>query len=1250
MSRSRHLVSLSLALLIGCGGAPVGTTTPSGRTTSFAGQVASLRARASADPGDAELARQLATYEQLVVDGDPARVGPTLERAIALSPADPWLTYLRTRWLARHGELDESDELALHTLELASRSTDPRAPFVAEVVADDLVVDVGHPEVTERRRERIRALLASPGRIGVVATGFVAEAVIDDALRRGSVDEARAAARAVGCVDRYQVAGPFGPREQLGFDREFAAAGVGPMAASYVLGPMRGEQPSRSVPTRGCGVVLGGGPLSGPGTTYAETFVDVPVETDAYVLLATPNSVALRLDGTELARLDRRLESQPTITVYRVHLTAGRHEFEVKIGSRHSSPFLLLRLVGEDGLALTGASRSLPAVAELPSPTTPDGIYLRARVLEERGATVAARDLLGRLLEHGDGAPEVLAAHASLLFADPIRPADLATDEARAELRALAEKDQADFLPALQLARLAASEGRTDEAIASLREISERLPEVEVLTLTLVELLAEEGFEAEAERRLAALSAAHPSDCSVLATRRRLARAMDRELAVARLAEAMVACDARSDARLDTAMVARDWDAVEREIIRLEGLALDGDVTGFLPARLRLARARGDAAAEAEVLARVRARYPRADGPILAEVDALVAAGRREEALARLDAVVDSNPSAFAPLRNLRSSLSLAHAMQPYRLDGLAAIEEYRASGVSYDAPAVYVLDYAAARVFPDGSYFYLVHQVVQVNSEEALDDVGEFRPREGELLRVRTIKRDGRLLEPDVIAGMPSLALPRLEVGDFVEYEYVLSEGPSEALEAGVLSHRFYFRSFDGPLHRTEYLVVVPDGVDVTFDRRGPLPDPEVSRSGDATLHRFRMDRQEKPEPEPFSVNPREYMPSVSWGIGARWSAFRDTLADQLSGTMQRDPELVRATERVIREAGARTDREKAVALYHWVLDNIEGEGSGLFDSAPGMLYDRNGNRDRVLQYMLALVGIDSDLVLVRSVEADQTPSELPEDDTYDAVALRLALASGPTFVTTKQRGVPFGWLPSGWLGQPAMVVREDGAMLTMPATSPVEDRRAVTIDAEMQGDGLARLEVVETFTGSAAGGWRMDLEQVPAAELEMRFESAYIAPRFPGGRLVSVAIENAEAPERPFVLRYVVEAPLAFPDGDDAVVAVPMPFEIGGALASTAQRTTDALLPQVATAMVLRIRLPSGATVSALPPPAEVAGPAGASFRASSRLDGRRLVIERVLGIRRARIAAGDYAALARFARSADREEARPIRLRLP
>ncbi len=49
--------------------------------------------------------------------------------------------------------------------------------------------------------------------------------------------------------------------------------------------------------------------------------------------------------------------------------------------------------------------------------------------------------------------------------------------------------------------------------------------------------------------------------------------------------------------------------------------------------------------------------------------------------------------------------------------------------------------------------------------------------PPQGLVLHLRVIKPDGRVLEPEPVAGKPTLTLPHLEVGDFVEMEHITGE-----------------------------------------------------------------------------------------------------------------------------------------------------------------------------------------------------------------------------------------------------------------------------------------------------------------------------------------------------------------------------------------------------------------------------------------------------------------------------------------
>ena len=63
---------------------------------------------------------------------------------------------------------------------------------------------------------------------------------------------------------------------------------------------------------------------------------------------------------------------------------------------------------------------------------------------------------------------------------------------------------------------------------------------------------------------------------------------------------------------------------------------------------------------------------------------------------------------------------------------------------------------------------------------------------------------------------------MPDLEPGDYVEFEYVDPASPPGAFPRGFLAERFFFRSYDAPLYRSEYVVATPPEMKLQVDRRG--------------------------------------------------------------------------------------------------------------------------------------------------------------------------------------------------------------------------------------------------------------------------------------------------------------------------------------------------------------------------------------------------------------------------------------------
>ncbi|MEO0325918.1 MAG: hypothetical protein AAF447_23410, partial [Myxococcota bacterium] len=892
-------------------------------------------------------------------------------------------------------------------------------------------------------------------------------------------------------------------------------------------------------------------------------------------------------------------------------------------------------------------------VAEVPRAEGPLASYLAGALLMARGDPVAAGDVLAE----AQGSSVLTSLRATLALTDPFLGADLRRDRSRVLYERATAQDPRAWFARLQLARLMAADGRDREALGALRELAEATPATLVpVALTRGELLLARGWDAQARRHVDAAVRAGPGLCAPLRAALALAQRRDRTREANALAERVVGCDARDGARYTRLVQARRWAAAAEELERLASLEPAQGQARFLASRLDLAEASEDPramAAAAEALIRAR---PRAPSPRLERADLVLAQGDAAGAQQVLEAALQQEPAAMVELRRIRALLGAPHALAAYRRDGREAIAAYEAAReagrIDYAQGQVLVFDYAAQRVFRDGSALALTHQIYAVESEEAVDELGQFTVPEGAyVLTLGTRKASGRLLEPDLIEGLDSLALPALAVGDYVEMETVRVLDPPRGLPGGVLGERFYFASFEVPFFVSEQLLVVPEGMELAFDPRGDAPTPERRVVRGLQELRWRREAVAPRIQEPGAVPSREYLPSVQWGHGATWSAFLAGLRDVLADRDVADP----AARRLAREiTGGASGEEGARKLHRWVLENVDADDD-VFGIAARMVARRRGNRARVLHYLLRLAGIDARLVMVRGFGADQTRSELADEDTYTNLIVGVE-GDGPgsdvTYLTTAARGVPYGYLSPHLRGMDAFVLlpyaeAEELRRVELPAAEPGAESQRVELVVRVDARGDGMLRAVERYRGAAAINWRNDLDGVPAAVLDARFEEAYVARLFSGARMRSLRIAGREDPDAALVFRYDADVPqLARPSAGGMALTPLLPEALTARFAQAAERETTLIVaPPLDREVVVRVEDGAGAGSSLAP--VTVEGPGGARFTMESQREGQDLVLTRRLRLPMMRVAPEDYAAFVRFCRAVDEAEARELPL---
>ena len=658
--------------------------------------------------------------------------------------------------------------------------------------------------------------------------------------------------------------------------------------------------------------------------------------------------------------------------------------------------------------------------------------------------------------------------------------------------------------------------------------------------------------------------------------------------------------------------------------------------------------ARDEVDAAARSLRRAAALAPRSADPLRRLAGLLEASGDAkgaEEARAR---ALSLAPGDLA----LRRQLALARGadvLQWADRDGLAIARDATMK-VPAGASAVRLLDHGAVELYPDGGAVERVHSVIRVLDKKGVSRFGEAQiPAGAEVLQLRTIKRDGRTLEPESIPEKEGVTLPGLEPGDAIEIDYLHALAPRGPDLPGAAPGGFFFRDERTPMVESTYEVRAPAQPALEVDAHN-VKAPAVERN--ANGQRFVMSvRDISPqEPEPLEPPEAETMPWVQIGTGAGQRELIASVADWA---------LLRArpggaTDDLARAAGGRSPRDKARRIYAAVAQAVRGRSQGSDFSSPAahVLAQGRGNRLLPLKAALASAGIGSHIVLVRGFNQDQAQYRFPRMDTYPWAVLRVDLPDGAAWIDPTYRLAPFGELPVFLRDQDAWVVPEPGEepqRIRTPATV-AQDGRDIALRFTLDANGAAAGTGRDEHMGFEAAGLKDALERFDDTQRKQAVETM-LSRGLRGVELVSLAVEGESEVGGPATAVYGMRVQLARKDGPQLFVpASLLPQRLARRFMQRAERALPLLVESTEKQTTrAEIVLPQGFHLRSPPAPVSLRTPFGElTFRA--REEHGRIVVEEAFVMPRQRVAPAQYAQFADFARRVDDAEGQELLLAGP
>ncbi len=1207
--------------------------------------------------GDAKArAWALAGLHTLFVTSDAGKARAQLDTAVQKDAADPWALMGQLVLADRQTRSDRAVGIALDLIERQPRH--PLSTLAARHLLDRVTLSAQADDAVLARAPVLleQALLADTAHLLRAAVVAIAEARQDDARVKALLED-------MGVPTAVTLLGPLSPWHVI------SMGDATPMELSGDVGSA-----GRTLTFPDGRLSLLGEPPMGDVYLFA-TDVEVP-ESGRYVLrtITSMDHVAV-LDGTQV--LSRLTWQRPasSLSARAVKLSAGTHRLIIRAAREDQAGHLQVALQRLDGrpakLTFKPATGGAPDWSGVTVLDDVDGVFPTAQrvhaALADEGSdalarVLAARDGMGRDRE---GARRLLAAlapalpgalvhllRAELDLSDRLLAPKVARGRATRDLEAALAKDKDLVAAKLVTTTLALEDSRSVEALELVRQARASHAPASAAVLSLqsrIELAL--GLEAQAVITAKEADAAWPGHCEALMLQYDVARRRDAVAdadglllktkhcpnAAWRLAE-----HERTRGRMQA--VADLW---KKQLARDEGQT---QVATSLASALVALDQAGEAVA---VLQRVSKVWPR-NAQLQKQLgDVLEQAGKPDEALAAREKALELDGADLQLRRAVERAKTGKELLDANAISTEAALKAYEAAPGSEDANAAFLLDAAAIEAFADGTQVDRIHIIQKALDQAGVQEVAEVQlPPGAVVLKLRTLKTDGTTLEPENIEGKDTVSLPGVQVGDLVEYEYLLAHPTRGPGQPGFTASSFYFQVARQPNNWTTYTVIAPKGSGMTVDSHNVDDVAKVKTDGEREVF-FHEEKRVPPYiPEPMGPpSGNEWLPFVSVGAGQRGSegvmrAYADAFVDR--GVVTHEVEVFAKAS-----AGQATGLDAVKAVYSAVMKKLSGRDAGLGMSAAASVGQDRGSRTWLMVSSLVALGFDARLVAVRGFTSDPAPYLFPNESLFPYVCIRVLLPDGQAvWLDPLVRFAPFGELPEFALGErEAFLLPMPGRPLEKVTTPRYSERpsKVVTLTASLDEDGVLKGRGDETYQGFEAAQLAEALEQLSFDQRKQALEQA-LSRMFGGADLESVDVDIRREEVVEVKVKYQFTASrFGRRDGPSTLVMGPLtfPWNLGRRYLVLGQRVTPLFIESSeSTKAVVTLTVPEGWKLKDAVAGAKTECPWGRFTRKESQ-SGRTVTIEEDSRLVQSRVPVKEYERFGQFAGEADLLQGRDLLL---
>jgi tetratricopeptide (TPR) repeat protein len=1203
-----------------------------------------------------------AGWLSMVYVGDEDGAGRFFERALALDPGDAdaiegaaWLALTRgdmarayglwTDYIGRYPDRPEAEALACHIT--LFDGTIPEYTNAAGV----LLAAAREPNASASFKDAARAAAA--------------ELLLDADLR----DEAEEVLSASGYLTGWEVCGVYGRTGMYDLFYEFPVEKNPESTPDVTYGPgewIRSEDNEYTLDFYG---ILG----TSDGVAFAKKVIDV-AGGPALLEVTGDDYFVVFYNGTEVLRHTPDGDIARHVHRARLELPPGPARLLIKTRPNYDNTYsvdnywnLGVRLLDPDTLepltinaSVAGNYDSVPVVSEMeeqPSENLADNLYV-ALILADEGDYDEAVERIDRLVVEAPGCSlfHTISAYIRLTSGTSFWAAG-----ARSQLRFAEVEDPKNVLAVEELGVFASAEGKRDEALEKYREVLDIRPDYVSAICSIAELTRKEEWEPEtlrtceqalelnpdAHRGLRVLGGYYYDNDNLPAAaeyyeRYTRLKARDRDVRL-RLAEIYIFLGRLTDARLQYERVLESDPYEEGGYFGLADVAVrsDGPSGAVRYLERGCLRAGWSAALHKEF------------------GKALIRNGENERGNEELLRALELNPSDW----KLRRRLIREGVVEPDAVDRELTVDLDRYLKAELDAgeyplsDSVMLLDQLAVYLDLDFSFREENHNLIWILNDEGRERWGEIMIMDDpgtEIVEARTFMPDGGYLDATSIKknnGQNIISMEGVGSGSILEVEYNLNIDRRMVFDLlHFYSNPFYLQEVGETLLDTKYIFIIPDDVrhagKPKFGKyNGGMKSREIRGKG-RTAYVFEKRDSSAVKLEAMAPPPRTYLPYVTVSTIPDMGVVADWYRGTIWGKKRLDDRL--RTELAAAVEGAEGDKEKAKAVYRYVVSVIESMGGSVFypRDVRTVAFNRNGStaeRALMISAMLDELGIENELVLLGTTGGKEDWG-VPSPELFDTILVYLPTIDGGTYLDPMNDSFAFGDYWSSCYGKRALYITEGGYRFGVVPKIPFEnDSFVLKMTANMAENGRTEIKGRREFHG-LRGSYRQVFRNPEDADRNVELNLSDI---FEAATINDYGFENLVNMNDVFAITFDVVVPTFGKLRGDRIVVPSVPYDF--TLSSIYVTSTERELPlhiERPEAYIDEVEVvpPAGYSLADLPNNVHFKGPLS-EYRAEYTLESGAVFVRRELFLDRGDMSPSDFKKFAKFCKEVDKSERREM-----